>query len=208
MSNDFLAVMSSHADDCALVYGEFSSRAKVLARLKTCKTEKAQAEAEVWLWGARMVQYVAANVKGATMKTALGMVAAEKAKAAKARATWYDKAASAARNYAFHARKEAGLIATDKRGGKRDNAGRKGETTKPETVASETVAAKPETVKPETSKVAPDYKPATPRESAMFLRENIAALISIAKGAHNSAAMIKALTACLAQAQAEIKNCG
>lgn len=204
MSNDFLAVMSAHATDCALVYGEFASRSKVIARAKACKGEKAQAELEVWLWGARMVQYVASNVKGATMKTALGLIAAEKVKGAKARAAWYNKGASAARNYAFHVRKDAGLVATDNRGGKREGAGKKGAAATAETVAT---TAKVKTPKVETPKVATDYKPATVRESAMFLRENIAALISIAKGAHNSDKMIKALTACLAQAQAEIANC-
>jgi len=207
MSNDFLAIMSAHAADVALVHAEGNARGKVIARAKACKGEKAIAELEVWLWGARMVQYVIANVKGGNAKTALGMVAAEKAKAAKARATWYDKAASAARNYAFHIRKEAGLVATDKRGGKRDNAGRKteAETAKVETAKAAT-PAKPEKAKAEKPAIGVDYKPATAREAAMFARENLAALLSIVKP-QASAAFVKALTVALAAAQAEIANC-
>lgn len=205
MSNDFLAIMSAHAADVALVHAEGNARGKVIARAKACKGEKAIAELEVWLWGARMVQYVIANVKGGNAKTALGMVAAEKAKAAKARATWYDKAASAARNYAFHIRKEAGLVATDKRGGKRDNAGRKTEA-ETVTVAPVATPAKPEKAKAEKPAIGVDYKPASAREAAMFARENLAALLSIVKP-QASAAFVKALTAALAAAQAEIANC-
>mgnify|MGYP006270239991 CR=1 FL=1 len=206
MSNDFLSIMSAHAADVALVHAEGNARGKVIARAKACKGEKAIAELEVWLWGARMVQYVAANVKGATAKSALGMVAAEKAKAAKARATWYDKAASAARNYAFHIRKEAGLVATDKRGGKRDNAGRKVEADTVAPVAAKVETAKPVAAKVEKPSIDKAYHPGSAREAAMFARENLAALLSIVKP-QSSAAFVKALTAALAAAQAEIANC-
>lgn len=206
MSNDYLAIMSAHADDVALVMSEAGARDKVIMRLKQCKTDKQKADARIWYWGARMNNYLlnTKKIKGITAKNVNGVVAAERAKKKDERATWYAGGDTAARNFLYHAFKEAGLTTADKRGGKRANAGRKGETTKPET------AAKVETVKPvkdDKPQVATDYKPATARESAMFLRENIAALVSIAKGAHNSAAMIKALTAALAAAQKEIANC-
>lgn len=146
MSNDFLSIMSSHSDDCALVYAEGASRAKVIARLKACKTDAEKDASRVWLWGARMIQYVIANVKGASSRNALGMVAAEKAKSLAERADWYKAGDNAARNYMFNARKEAGIEASDKRGGKRDGAGAKAHA-KADPVA-EKMAAKPETVKP------------------------------------------------------------
>lgn len=207
MSNDFLSIMSAHSDDCALVYGEFSSRSKVIARLKACKTETAQTEAEVWLWGARMVQYALTNVKGVTDKTALGVIAAEKAKPAKERATWYDKAASAARNYAFHARKEAGLIASDNRGGKREGAGRKGEAAQAASpvAAAMATAAKPEMVKPAKLPVVSNDK--MTREAWFALvNDTLATLEGVGHKCENvAAADVKLLTDARARLAAKAK---
>ena len=201
MSN-FVAIMSAHKADGALVMADANARAALIARIASCKTKKAQADMEVWLWGYRMV-YRAMQDHKVSIDKAIALVDIEKEKKGDA-AAWFKKANGAARVYAHAIRKAAGLGATDKRGGKRANAGRKANAPKAEPVKA---APKAEPVKAETPKVATDYKPATPRESAMFLRENIAALVSIAKGAHNSADMIKALTAALAAAQKEIANC-
>lgn len=212
MSKDFATIIRDHASDMALVFAEGNARSKVIDRLKACKTTQEQADAEVWLWAGRMIQYVMREAK-VTQAKATDMVAIERAKKGgqkEPRADWYKPADSAARNYAFNVRKEAGLVAVENRGGKRDNAGRKGET---EQTASPVAAAMAKAAKPETAKAEPakpetvkDYKPANAKDAAMFTRQNIAALISICKPV-SSKSLLKALNDALAAAQVEIKNC-
>lgn len=202
---NFSIVMSAHQADCELVFEEDAARSRVIDRLRLCKTPEEQAEAEIWLWGARVALYII-KAKIATKKNAISLIAAQKQTVRAARAEWFPKADSAARTYSHSIRKEAGLIATDTRGGSRKGAGRKTDV-----VAAGMSAETPKAETPKASKVEKpaigNYKPASPKDAALFARENLAALLQIMKAAGSSEKVVQALTVAMSAIQAELANC-
>lgn len=204
---NFSIVMTAHQADCELVFAEDAARSAVIERLRLCKTPEEQAEAEIWLWGARMALYVI-KAKIATKRNAVSLIAAQKQTVKAARADWFQKADGAARTYSHSIRKDAGLIATDTRGGSRKGAGRKADA------IADKMSVKPEAPKAETPKAPKaekpaigNYKPASPKDAALFARENLAALLQIMKAAGSSEKVVASLVAAMAAIQAELANC-
>lgn len=116
---------------------------------------------------------------------------------------WFKAADAAARKHWSRVLSEANVSTEEKRGGARDNAGRKGATNQD---APKTEKAKTEKPAPIVEDKVVAFKPKTPRDSALFIRDNIAALLSIAQGAGNSTALVKVLTEALKQSQVELTN--